>query len=193
MNSLGKEENDVWNETHVRLVRDLEKRGTLWRYATRHLKFWTDEIVNGNSGGINEEPEWENHLDVINVPPKLKKTQMNKMSVQDTVSNQFTPFMEMLMLQHQQRMEEESKKNQLFQETLLTLASPRYQVIINQCYCGAGYIFGPKNLIVNIFNKFHSTLFCRKRKVCTSKRTFFAFHSSMKMQNVSIFMFFLKL
>lgn len=24
-------ENELWNEMHVRLVRDLEKRGTLWR------------------------------------------------------------------------------------------------------------------------------------------------------------------
>ena len=65
-------ENDLWNEMHVRLVRDLEKRGTLWRYGAKHLKLWTDQIVSGTSGGVNDEPVWEEHIDAVLVPPKVK-------------------------------------------------------------------------------------------------------------------------
>jgi len=47
-------ENELWNDTHITLVQDLEKRGILWRYSSKHLKVWTDCIISGNSGGVNE-------------------------------------------------------------------------------------------------------------------------------------------
>lgn len=71
--SANKEENDTWNQTHVHLVRDLERRGSLWRYNTKHLKLWTDDILNGHSSGINEEPDWTKHIEAITVPPKSKR------------------------------------------------------------------------------------------------------------------------
>lgn len=71
--SANKQENDTWNQTHVYLVRDLERRGYLWRYNTKHLKLWTDEILNGNSSGINEEPDWTKHIEATVVPPKSKR------------------------------------------------------------------------------------------------------------------------
>lgn len=62
--------NDVWNDTHCTLVRELEKKGKLNRYSHRHLKVWTDEIIAGKSNGIYEEPRWENFIDIVGVPPK---------------------------------------------------------------------------------------------------------------------------
>ena len=67
-------DNESWNDIHVALVKDLEKRGTLWRYGTKHLKLWTDEIMSGKSAGINEEPVWEEHIDAVSVLPKMKKS-----------------------------------------------------------------------------------------------------------------------
>lgn len=71
--STGKPENDLWNQTHVQLVRDLEKRGTIWRYSSKHLTLWTDEILKGNSSGANEEPEWSDHIEAVVVPPKSRR------------------------------------------------------------------------------------------------------------------------
>ena len=39
----GKDARDeLWSHCHTNLLRDLEKKGTLWRYNHRHLKVWTD-------------------------------------------------------------------------------------------------------------------------------------------------------
>lgn len=70
----GKPENELWNEVHVTIVRDLEKRGTLWRFSSKHLKVWTDEIVDGNSAGVNEEPDWDKHIEAVTVPPKSRRS-----------------------------------------------------------------------------------------------------------------------
>ena len=50
-------ENDLWNDIHCALVRDLEKKGILNRYGVKHLKLWTDQIIEGKSAGIGEEPK----------------------------------------------------------------------------------------------------------------------------------------
>ena len=49
-------ENDLWNDVHISLVSDLEKRGVMWRYNIHHLKHWTNEIVDGKSSGVGDEP-----------------------------------------------------------------------------------------------------------------------------------------
>ena len=66
-------ENEVWNELHVQLVRDLEKKGVLWRYGVKHLKLWTDLMLTGQVAGVGEEPEWEQHLDKIITPPLARQ------------------------------------------------------------------------------------------------------------------------
>lgn len=68
-----KDENDLWNQCHAQLIRDLEKKGTLWRYSHKHLKLWTDEIVEGRSYGIGEEPDWTAHIDKVVTPPKTSR------------------------------------------------------------------------------------------------------------------------
>jgi hypothetical protein len=56
-----KTENELWNDIHVSLVRDLEKKGIMWRYNISDLKLLTDMIYEGFLSGIGEEPIWEDH------------------------------------------------------------------------------------------------------------------------------------
>ena len=124
------DENEVWNELHVQLVRDLEKKGVLWRYGGKHLKLWTDMILNGKVSGVGEEPVWEEHLDKILTPPKSRRsfsstdqsTSSQSTSSQST-SGQPASMMEMFLMQNQMRMEAESRRAEMFQTTLLTLIS----------------------------------------------------------------------
>ena len=68
------EENELWNQIHVTLVRDLETKGILWRYGIKHLKLWTDLILDGKCSGAGEEPTWEEYLEPVIVPPKSRRT-----------------------------------------------------------------------------------------------------------------------
>lgn len=52
-----KSTNDLWNDIHYDLVRELEKKGTTSRYNLRHLKLWTDHIMEKNSAGVGDEPK----------------------------------------------------------------------------------------------------------------------------------------
>ena len=99
MNSQSTSENELWNNTHVQLVRDLEKKGTLWRFNSKHLTLWTDEIIKGNSAGINEEPDWEKHVEVVMVPPNSKRQQSGspKEEKQNTNHNTFQGVLETTM------------------------------------------------------------------------------------------------
>ena len=128
-------ENDLWNDVHVSLVRDLEKRGVMWRYNIHHLKHWTDEIVNGKSSGIGDEPDWDKCVDIVKVPPKNKRSNRSPSACSETSSNlspttSVTPaasttpnLLELFMLQSQQRMEVEAKRADMFQTTLLAMMS----------------------------------------------------------------------
>ena len=51
------EQNELWNEIHVNLVRDLESKGLLWRYGVKQVKLWTDMIMDGKCSGVGEEPQ----------------------------------------------------------------------------------------------------------------------------------------
>lgn len=135
-------ENDLWNDVHVSLVRDLEKRGVMWRYNIHHLKHWTDDIVSGKSSGVGDEPDWEKCIDIVKVPPKNKRSKQSPSVSSDTSSNlsptaSLTPpasttpnLLELFMLQSQQRMEAEAKRADMFQTTLLAMmgSSIRHQV-----------------------------------------------------------------
>jgi hypothetical protein len=62
------------------LVRDLERKGILWRYAVKHLKLWTDMIVDGKLSDVGEEPERSEHLEEIIVPPKSRSQSVSPQS-----------------------------------------------------------------------------------------------------------------
>ncbi|KXJ07601.1 hypothetical protein AC249_AIPGENE22761 [Exaiptasia diaphana] len=49
------------------------KKGKLWRYSHKHLKLWTDDIVEGRSYGIGAEPDWTAHIDKVVTPPKTSR------------------------------------------------------------------------------------------------------------------------
>ena len=142
-------ENDLWNDVHVSLVRDLEKRGVMWRYNIHHLKHWTDDIVNGKSSGVGDEPDWEKCIDVVKVPPKNKRSNKSSSVSSDSSSNlsptaSLTPpasttpnLLELFMLQNQQRIEAEAKRADMFQTTLLAMmgSSIRHQVGLQNMQC----------------------------------------------------------
>ena len=123
-----KSENDLWNDVHMQLVRDLEKKGLLWRYGIKHLKLWTDLIIEGRVSGLGEEPIWDQYLEQVIVPPKRRRSSSpsssSTSSLNDSSSNK--NLMEMLILQNQQRMEAESRRTEIFQTTLLTMMSSNF-------------------------------------------------------------------
>lgn len=129
-------ENQLWNDVHVSLVRDLEKKGVMWRYNINHLKHWTDQIVDGKSFGVGDEPDWEKCIDIVKVPPKNMRKSLSpsvssesSFSVSPTSNPTTQPhstspnLLEMFMLQSQQRMEIEAKRADMFQNTLLAMMS----------------------------------------------------------------------
>ena len=124
--SATQEQNELWNEIHVKLVRDLESRGILWRYGVKHLKIWTDMIIDGKCSGVGEEPQWEEHLEQVIIPPKSRK-RSPLLSSSTTTSSEGVKsdksIIELMMLQHQQSMEAESRRADMFQKTLLTMMS----------------------------------------------------------------------
>ena len=124
--SATQEQNELWNEIHVKLVRDLESRGILWRYGVKHLKLWTDMIIDGKCSGVGEEPQWEEHLEQVIIPPKSRK-RSPLLSSSTTTSSEGVKsdksIIELMMLQHQQSMEAESRRADMFQKTLLTMMS----------------------------------------------------------------------
>ena len=129
-----KEENDLWNEIHISLVRDLETKGILWRYGVKHLKLWTDMIINGKCSGVGEEPVWEDHLEQVIIPPKSRKSNVSSStSTTSSDDGQTTRgLMEMLMLQNQQRMDAESRRAEMMHTTLLTMMSSNFALLQNQ-------------------------------------------------------------
>lgn len=124
------EENELWNQIHVTLVRDLETKGILWRYGIKHLKLWTDLILDGKCSGAGEEPTWEEYLEQVIVPPKSRRTCTSASSTSSSSSSNNTSqeeistksFIEMMMMQNQQRMDAE----RMFQQTLLTMMSTNF-------------------------------------------------------------------
>lgn len=106
-------ENEEWNDTHVQLVRDLEKKGILWRYSSKHLTLWTDEIINGNSGGINDEPKWEEHIEAVLVPPKSRRQSLNTPK-DDRNKSDLQSTLEMMIAL-------DAKRNQTFQNALMQM------------------------------------------------------------------------
>lgn len=110
----------MWNDAHCSLVRDLEKKGTISRYSTRHLKLWTDHIMEGKSAGIGDEPQWEDYIDMIGVPPK-KGREKSCVKSPDT-SSSGDQLLKAMLIQSQ-------KSTEVFQNSLLAiLASQQSRV-----------------------------------------------------------------
>lgn len=147
--SDSKNDNELWNEMHVSLVRDLEKKGILWRYSTKHLRLWTDLILAGKSSGCGEEPQWELHLEQIIVPPKSRRTSSPGSSASSSCSSNNSSastsqsngnLMEMRLLQNQQKIMEDSKRTELFQTALLAMMSNNCKLPQPQVYIIINYI-----------------------------------------------------
>lgn len=133
------EQNELWNEIHVNLVRDLERKGLLWRYGVKHLKLWTDMILDGKCSGVGEEPQWEEHLEQVIIPPKSRKSSPSSSSSTTSSSeggNSDRSIIELMMLQHQQSMEAESRQAEMFQKTLLTMMSSNVALLQTQSFTG---------------------------------------------------------
>lgn len=132
-------ENDLWNDVHCTLVRDLEKKGIVNRYGVKHLKLWTDQIVEGKSAGVGEEPKWENYIDEIGVPPKppaRQSPQGEMASKQKTATTD--DLLKAMIIQNQQRMDLESKRAETFQNSLLALiankSNPEQSLVCEKSY-----------------------------------------------------------
>ena len=115
-------ENDLWNEVHCALVRDLEKKGIVNRYGVKHLKLWTDQIIEGKSAGVGEEPKWENYIDQVGIPPKppARQSPQGEMASKQTTATT-DDLLKAMIIQNQQRMDLESKRAETFQNSLLAL------------------------------------------------------------------------
>ncbi|KAK3699693.1 hypothetical protein QZH41_014667, partial [Actinostola sp. cb2023] len=112
-------ENELWNDIHCSLVRDLEKKGAVGRYGVKHLKLWTDLIVEGKSTGIGDEPSWEKHLEQIGVPPKSPRDSVRKASPNSVSSTD--DLLKAMIVQNQQRLELETKRAETFQNSLMAI------------------------------------------------------------------------
>lgn len=124
--------NDLWNEVHCSLVRDLEKKGTLNRYGVKHLKLWSDEIISGKSSGIGEEPIWQNFIDQVGVPPKPPR-----LSPQSSATPSVTPMttddlLKTMFIQNQQRMEIEAKRAETFQNSMMVIMAAHSPMLQQQ-------------------------------------------------------------
>ena len=106
--------NEIWNNTHIRLVQDLEKKGIFSRYGVRHLKLWTDLIVSGTSKGVGDEPLWEEFINEIGVPPKGRDEKQNKEKQKDKSNVTTNQLLQTIVLQNQ-------AKNETFQNAVLAM------------------------------------------------------------------------
>ena len=105
-----KDTNDNWNSIHVQLRKSFKKAGTLDQYGIPHLSLWTDLIMQGRVSGVNEEPDWNKHLDVVKVRP-ITKWLSGIEKVKGT-----NDLLATIMLQQEIRREEEWHKEQLQRE-----------------------------------------------------------------------------
>lgn len=95
-------------------------------------------IMDGKCSGVGEEPQWEEHLEQVIIPPKSRKRSASSSTT--TSSSTTSPeggksdrsIIELMMLQHQQSMEAESRRAEMFQKTLLTMMSSNVALLQNQ-------------------------------------------------------------
>lgn len=126
------EQNELWNEIHINLVQDLESKGLLWRYGVKHLKLWTDMIMDGKCSGVGEEPQWEEHLEKVIIPLKSRKRSASSSTTSPEGGKSDRSIIELMMLQHQQSTKAESRRAEMFQKTLLTMMSSNVALLQTQ-------------------------------------------------------------
>ena len=121
-----KSSNDCWNEHHIQLVKELEKKGTLSRYSVKHLKVWTDCILEGKSAGVGDEPNWGCYIDLVGVPPK-KPHEKGKLPVAERSDSSPSTgdLLKALMIQNQQTTE-------FFQTSLLAILTNQHAPVMQQ-------------------------------------------------------------
>ena len=91
--------------------------------------------MDGKCSGVGEEPQWEEHLKQVIIPPKSRKRSPSLSSSATTSSEGVKSdksIIELMMLQHQQSMEAEIRRAEIFQKTLLTVMSPNAAVLQTQ-------------------------------------------------------------
>ena len=101
----------------------------------KHLKLWTDEILEGRSSGVGEEPIWQNFISEVGVPPKpARSSPQSSFSPQATSTPTSTlttdDLLKAMFVQNQQRMDIEAKRAEVFQNTMMammTASSPLFQ------------------------------------------------------------------
>lgn len=130
-------DNDTWNTIHLTLVRDLESKGIIHRYGAKHLKLWTDMIIDGRSHGIGEEPDWSQHLEEVIVPPKSRRSSVctspsPSTSTSSTTGDGLQNGLFQLMMMNQQRMEESSRRSEMLQTTLMTMMNSSLTMMHNK-------------------------------------------------------------
>lgn len=131
-NKLKSSENEMWNSVHVSLVHDLEKKGILGRYGVKHLKVWTDEIINGKSAGVGEEPIWHNFIDQVGVPPKSPRDSITADVQPRNSATSTDDLIKAMIIQGQQRIEIENKRAEMFQTSVMAMIAASSQSLQQQ-------------------------------------------------------------
>ena len=148
-------ENDLWNDVHCALVRDLEKKkGILNRYGVKHLKLWSDQIIEGKSAGVGEEPKWENYIDQVGISPKPPPRQSAQGEMASRQKSATTDdLLKAMIIQNQQRMDLESKRAETLQNSLLALiankSNPDQSLVCQKVYKITNVQFGEISIITS--------------------------------------------
>ena len=73
--------------------------------------------MDGKCSGVGEEPQWEEHLEQVIIPPKSRKRSASSSTTSPEGGKSDRSIIELMMLQHQQSMEAESRRAEMFQKT----------------------------------------------------------------------------
>ena len=92
-------------------------------------------ILDGKCSGVGEKPQWEEHLEQVIISPKSRRSIPSSSSSTTSSSesgNSDRSIIELMMLQHQQSMEAERRRAEMFQKTLLTMMSSNVALLQTQ-------------------------------------------------------------
>ena len=129
-----KRQNSKFNQSLVHLMRFLENKRTKGRYGMKHLNLWVQLITTGDLVGPTEEPNWANHLDEIDILPRVGiKLDHKKDSKGLKGNNDTDELMNLFFIREErrrrhdedERRREQERRDQDFRTVLLTCLSPR--------------------------------------------------------------------
>lgn len=129
-------------------------------------------IFEGRLSGVGQEPQWEEHLEQVLIPPKVRSTPQGSLGRSDDTGSAFRNgnLLEMLIIQNQQRMDAESKINEIFQTTLTHVKYLRYPAkVLKSTLSGVSW---PNNLLIVTLlgdgkNSPMNNLFIYVKKMCS--------------------------